>query len=136
MKVQIPTQLMNKAIFLAKESNGQVFPFKGTPGELPQHSAEAWGPAKLIGFEFLPIYMQGYRGGIPAGCNLVAVTAEGEMYELMGFDEVGMFGAVTYGFAPSHGNGDLSKFEFEKSPEVFQEHLNSFVLPDGPIPIK
>lgn len=128
MKVQIPAQLMNKAIFLAKESNGEVFPFKGMPGELPQHSAEAWGPAELIGFEFLPIYMQGYRGGIPAGCDLVAVTPSGEMYELMGFDEVGMFGEALYGFTPSYGNGDLSKFEFTQDKYIYQEALDSVAL--------
>lgn len=128
MKVQIPAQLMNKAIFLAKESNGEVFPFKGMPGELPQHSAKAWGPAELIGFEFLPIYMQGYRGGIPAGCDLVAVTPSGEMYELMGFDEVGMFGEATYGFTPSYGNGDLSKFEFIQDKYIFQQALDAVAL--------
>ena len=135
MKVQIPAQLMNKAIFLGKQ-NGKEFAFKGMPGEFPEDTVQAWGQADLIGFEFLPIYMQGYRGGIPSGCNLAVLTPEGLMYELMGFDEVGMFGEVTYGFAPSYGNGDLSKFEFEENPEIFQEHLDSFVLPDGPIPVK
>ena len=125
MKVQIPTELMNKAIFLAKESNGEVFPFKGMPGELPQYSAEAWGPAELIGFEFLPIYIQSYSGGIPAGCDLVALTPSGEMYMLMGFDEVGMFGAATYGFAPSIGNGDLSKFEFTADKSIYQAQLET-----------
>ena len=128
MKVQIPTQLMNKAIFLAKESNGEVFSFKGMPGKLPQDVVGSWGPAKLIGFKFLPIYMQGYRGGIPAGCELVAVTPNGEMYTLMGFDEVGMFGEATYGFAPSIGNGDLSKFEFTEDKHVYQAQLKALSL--------
>ena len=135
MKVQIPTQLMNEAIFIAKQ-NGKEFSFKGMPGEFPEDTAQAWGQADLIGFEFLPININNYEGGIPSGCELVAKTEDGEMYTLLGFDEVGMFGAARYGFAPIMGNGDLSKFEFEESPEVFQEHLNSFVLPDGPIPVK
>lgn len=135
MKVQIPAKLMNEAIFIGKQ-NGKEFAFKGMPGEFPEDTVQVWGQADLIGFEFLPIYMQGYRGGIPAGCELVAKTPDGEMYTLMGFDEVGMFGEARYGFAPIIGNGDLSKFEFEKNPEVFKETLKAFTLPDGPIPVK
>ena len=135
MKVQIPAKLMNEAIFIGKQ-DGKEFAFKGMPGEFPEDTVQAWGQADLIGFEFLPIYMQGYRGGIPAGCELVAKTEDGEMYTLMGFDEVGMFGPARYGFAPIIGNGDLSKFEFEENPEIFKETLKAFTLPDGPIPVK
>jgi len=135
MKVQIPVKLMREAVLIGKERSGEVFAFKGMPGELPQHTAEGWG-AKAIGFEFLPIYMQGYRGGIPAGCDLVAKTPDGEMYTLMGFDEVGMFGKAIYGFAPSYGNGDLNKFEFVQDNKAFNEYMQGFKLPDGPIPVK
>ena len=136
MKVQVPTQMMNDAIFIAKDRNGKKFPFKGMPGEYPEDTAQAWGTATLIGFEFLPIDINNYEGGVPTGCCLVVQTPEGEEYELMGFDEVGMFGEGTYGFAPYRGHGDLSKFEFVEDTKVFHEHLSAFVLPDGPIPVK
>jgi hypothetical protein len=45
MKVQIPTQLMNEAIFIAKQ-NGKEFSFKGMPGEFPKDTAQAWGPSR------------------------------------------------------------------------------------------
>ena len=126
---------MNEAIFIGKQ-DGQEFAFKGMPGEFPEDTVQAWGRADLIGFEFLPININTYMGGIPAGCELVAKTEDGEMYTLLGFDEVGMFGKARYGFAPIIGNGDLSKFEFEENPQIFKETLKAFTLPDGPIPVK
>jgi hypothetical protein len=136
MKVQVPTQMMNDAIFIAKDRNGKKFPFKGMAGEHPEASAQAWGPATLIGFEFLPIDINNYKGGVPAGCSLVVQTPEGEEYELMGFDEVGMFGEAIYGFAPSYGNGDLNRFEFVQDNKAFNEYMQGFKLPEGPIPVK
>jgi hypothetical protein len=50
------------------------------------------------------------------------------MYTLLGFDEVGMFGAARYGFAPIIGNGDLSKFEFTQDKYIYQAALDSIAL--------
>lgn len=135
MKVKIPTQLMKQAVFIGKERSGEVFAFSGMPGQLPEDSAAGWG-AKAIGFEFLPININSYMGGIPSGCDLVAKTPNGEMYVLYGFDEIGMFGKAQYGFSPSIGNGDLSKFEFVQDHAAFEAEMAKFVLPDGPIPVK
>jgi len=123
MKVQIPTQMMNDAIFIAKDLNGNKFPFKGMPGEFPEDTAQACGQVDLIGFDFLPININEYVGGIPANCGLIALEPDGEMYNLIGFDEVNMFDDAIFGFAPSIGNGDLSKFEFTENPEVFEAHI-------------
>ena len=137
MKIKVNPAMMEEAMFIGSE-RGQVFGYKGCPGQLPQDVADGWG-AECIGYEFIPVALKEMTT-IPAGHDLIVKEAGTDlMYTLYGFDEIGQFADIknpVYGFGPIMGNGNLDLFEFTESHEMFKVWLDNIKLPDGPIPVK
>jgi hypothetical protein len=140
--MKVSSELMPLATFVGKE-NGKTFPFDGRPGIHPNITAAIWG-AECIGYQFLPININTYKGGIPSGAELV-MTAGGninEAYILHGFDEVGEFDSMVknpvYGFTPTLSKPlSIDGIEFEENHEVYAAYVKNKMskIPTGPIAI-
>lgn len=132
MKMKIENNLMEVAMFEGNE-RGEIFNFKGVPGQHPKDTAMGWG-ARYTKAIFIPININTYSGGIPSGYELVVRDAvNGDEYVLYGFDEIGMdFGIKkpVYGFAHSFGPG--AEIEFDENPKAYQAWLDK-VLANSPL---
>lgn len=146
--MKVSSELMPLARFVGLE-NGETFPFKGQPGIHPNTTAAGWG-AECKGYEFLPINIDTYEGGIPSGAELIMTDGGdlGHAFVLNGFDEVGEFedmhirGIVknpVYGFAPILSQPlNFYGIEFEEDYKVYEAYMQTKMksMPSGPISIQ
>ena len=139
--MKVSSELMPRARFVGIE-NGETFPFKGQPGIHPNTTAAGWG-AECKGYEFLPINIDTYEGGIPSGAELI-MTDGGSMsaaYVLNGFDEVGEFEDMVknpvYGFAPILSQPlNFYGIEFEEDYKVYEAYMQTQMKSVPPIPVQ